>query len=219
MYAISHAASALLIKKRYPTVPIWPILVSVQLVELLWCVLVWAGIERVSFHDHHASLDFLPYSHSIATGVGLGLLAVLLLWRAPPRMALAVAVGIGIVSHVLLDIVQHEPDIHLLPAEMGPAFGLSLMDLPWLNLVVEIAFGVFCWRIYGGSRRMLVGIVLFNGANLPTMLQPAGLIDRIAEHPWTLPAIILFQIAVTWLFIAYTAGDETTRAAGTGAGQ
>lgn len=35
MYAISHAATALILKRRYPSVGLWPLLVAVQAVELL----------------------------------------------------------------------------------------------------------------------------------------------------------------------------------------
>ncbi len=203
MYAISHAASALLLKKTHPAVAIWPLLVSTQVVELMWCGFVWTGVERVSFHEHHVSLDFLPYSHSVGTGVGLALLALALLFRLPPRLQLARGVALGVVSHVLLDLVQHEPDIRLLPWADGPRLGLSLMDAPLLNALVELAFGILCWRVYGGRVALLVGIIAFNLMNLPTMLQPRFLVDAIAAHPASLPALILAQIVATWVFVAW----------------
>jgi hypothetical protein len=36
MYAINHAATALVLKKNAPKVNIWLILVAVQFVEVLW---------------------------------------------------------------------------------------------------------------------------------------------------------------------------------------
>ena len=39
MFAINHAATGLIIKKIYPDVPMAIILVSVQLIEILWVVL------------------------------------------------------------------------------------------------------------------------------------------------------------------------------------
>ena len=38
MFAINHAATALVIKKRFPTVPMIWLLLSVQLVELMWAI-------------------------------------------------------------------------------------------------------------------------------------------------------------------------------------
>jgi hypothetical protein len=38
MFAINHAATALVIKKKYPQAPMGLLLISVQLTELLWVV-------------------------------------------------------------------------------------------------------------------------------------------------------------------------------------
>jgi hypothetical protein len=46
MFAVDHAATALLVKRRYPSVPLAPILVSVQAMELAWVGLNYLGIER-----------------------------------------------------------------------------------------------------------------------------------------------------------------------------
>ena len=36
MFAINHAAAALLVKRRYPDVSLVPILIAVQSMEFLW---------------------------------------------------------------------------------------------------------------------------------------------------------------------------------------
>jgi hypothetical protein len=38
MFAVDHAATALLIKRRFPAVPMTPLLVSVQAMELAWAL-------------------------------------------------------------------------------------------------------------------------------------------------------------------------------------
>jgi len=48
MFAVDHAATALLIKRRYPSVSLTPILVSVQAMELAWVGLNYLGIERTT---------------------------------------------------------------------------------------------------------------------------------------------------------------------------
>ena len=45
MFAVDHAATALLLKRRLPSVPLAPILVSVQAMELAWVGLNYLGIE------------------------------------------------------------------------------------------------------------------------------------------------------------------------------
>src|SRR5206468_8722838 len=48
MFAIDHAAAALLINRRFPSVPIAPLLVSVHAMELAWVTFNYLGIERTT---------------------------------------------------------------------------------------------------------------------------------------------------------------------------
>jgi membrane-associated phospholipid phosphatase len=100
MFAIDHAATALLLKRRYPSVPMAPLLVSVQAMELAWVGLNYAGIERTttdvvvrSVANIH--LVSMPYSHSAATAVGAAVLSWLILEKGFGRAALGRAVGLG----------------------------------------------------------------------------------------------------------------------------
>jgi hypothetical protein len=46
--AVDHAATALLLKRRFPAVSIVPMLVAVQAMELTWAVLNYLGVERTT---------------------------------------------------------------------------------------------------------------------------------------------------------------------------
>src|SRR2546425_1090104 len=74
MFAIDHAATALLVKRRFPSVPMAPLLVSVQAMELAWVTLNYLGVERTttestvrSVADIH--LAYMPFSHSVGTAI------------------------------------------------------------------------------------------------------------------------------------------------------
>src|SRR4029453_10471680 len=108
MFAVDHAATALLIKRRYPSVTLAPILVSVQAMELAWVGLNYLGIERTtteatvrSVADVH--LAYMPYSHSVATAAAAAVLAWLVIEKGLGRVALGRAVGVGIGSHLIFD--------------------------------------------------------------------------------------------------------------------
>src|SRR3954466_12935349 len=110
MFAVDHAATALLLKRRYRTVPIAPMLVAVQAMELAWVFLNFAGVERTttertvrSVADIH--LTYMPYSHSVATALVAGLAAWLAIEFGARRPLLGRAVGLGIVSHLVLDLL------------------------------------------------------------------------------------------------------------------
>lgn len=211
MYAITHASTALILKRRFRVRAMWPLLVSVQAIELLWVVFVYAGLEHVRYSPDKVHLDFLPYSHSIGTTAVVALVGWLFYRYGRQQPALAVAVAIGVMSHVVLDLIHHEPDIALLPMAGGPRFGFNLQGWPLADLIVEVCFGVMCWFIFGGSRALLAAIVVFNLANIPFMFPRPGTGARLAEYPAILPTVILIQIVMTWWAIWYFARQQLRR--------
>lgn len=153
-------------------------------------------------------LDFLPYSHSVASGALLAALA----WgmgRSAHRTYVGAAIGLGIFSHIVLDIIHHEPNITLLPLAWGPRLGLNLQGFPLADFLVELAYCVACWKIFGGSRQLLIGIVILNLLfNLPIMFPARGVIALIAAHPFILPTTILVQVVATWTLVWWFGQDK-----------
>jgi len=208
MFAVDHAATALLIKRRFPSVSLTPLLLSVQAMELVWVGLNYLGIERTtteasvrSVSDIH--LAYMPFSHSVATAAGGALLAWLLVEKGLGRPAIARAIGIGIFSHLVLDVLTHAQDIVLWPGRTLPPLGLGLYDrAPMWGFALEIAYGVVCWSVYRGSRSLLAMIILGNLANV-TLFSAAipGPEQYLAGHPLMLVTLIAVQIVVTLVLI------------------
>jgi membrane-bound metal-dependent hydrolase YbcI (DUF457 family) len=204
MFAIGHAATALLVKRRFPQARILWLLLSVQLMEILWVAFNYVGLERTTTESSVKSVSdvhlvFMPYSHSIASGLLLALLAWLVIAKGLRNKDLGLAVGGGIVSHLILDLVTHAPDIAIAPGVAEPMFGLGLYStVPLLAFFIELAYGAFCWWIYRGGRALLLVIVIFNIANL-SFLSAAipGPEELLAGHPQILVTLIAVQIAVT----------------------
>jgi hypothetical protein len=179
---------------------LWPLLISVQLVELLWILFTYLGIERPRITPDAIHLDFLPYSHSVTTGVILAAIA----WgfgKAVRRTNVGAAIALAILSHVLLDLIHHEPNIALLPMQWGPRFGLNLQGYPILDFLVELAFCVACWAFFRGTRGLLIGIVIFNLLDIPLMFPRPDTFAPLVEHPSLLPTLILIQIVATWVVV------------------
>jgi hypothetical protein len=206
-YPISHASAALVLKRKFPRVGLIPLLISVQAVELLWIIFSYLSIERAVITPDAVHLSFLPYSHSIATGV----LLAALVWgmgKSARRSTVGVAIALGILSHIALDIIHHEPDIALLPLAWGPRIGLNLQGYPILDFVVELAFCVACWKIFDGSRELLIGIVVFNLLNIPLMFPPSGSLTPLVNHPNVLPTLILIEVLATGFLIWWFGKDR-----------
>jgi hypothetical protein len=204
MFAINHAATALIVKRRFPTASIILLLISVQLMELLWVLFNYVGLEKTttepsvkSVSDIH--LAFMPYSHSIGSAVALSVLVWLIFAKGFRKPAVGMALGVGVLSHLVLDLLTHAPDISIPPGINQPKFGLGLYGAaPLVAFVVEVLYGVFCWWVYRGGRALFVVIVLFNLANL-SLLSPAvpGPEEYLAGRPILIVTVIALQIIAT----------------------
>jgi len=204
MFAINHAATALIIKKEFVNVPIVWLLISVQLMEILWVILNFLGVERTTTEKEvryvgDVHLSYMPFSHSIVTKVGVALLSWLIISKGLSQPDIGIAVGIGVISHLILDLITHSNDIAIAPFIKGPKFGLGLYaKYPIVAFILEIGYGIVCWWIYKGGWALLATIVVFNVANI-SMFSSAvtGIEKHMANRPLLITAIILVQILVT----------------------
>jgi membrane-bound metal-dependent hydrolase YbcI (DUF457 family) len=204
MFAINHAATALIIKKEFINVPIIWLLISVQFMEILWVILNFLRVERTTTEKEvryvgDVHLSFMPFSHSIVTMVGVALLAWLIISKGFGLPDAGIAVGIGVISHLILDLITHSKDIVIAPFIKSPKFGLGLYaKYPIVAFVLEIGYGIICWWIYKGGWALLTVIVVFNLANI-SMFSSAitGIEKHMANRPILITTVILTQILVT----------------------
>jgi membrane-bound metal-dependent hydrolase YbcI (DUF457 family) len=149
----------------------------------------------------------MPYSHSVATAVGAALLAWLIIEKGLGRALLGRAVGLGIVSHLILDLATHGHDIVLWPSLATAKLGLGLYAAaPLAAFFVELLYGVFCWYVYRGSPGLLAFIIIGNLANL-SILAPdiPGPEQYLAGRPLLVVTVILVQIVVSLVLVGVLA--------------
>jgi hypothetical protein len=113
-----------------------------------------------------------------------------------------------VLSHVVLDLIQHDPNIAFLPMAWGPRFGLGLASYPAVDFIVELAFCVGCWKVFGGSKGLLIGIVIFNLLNLPLMFSTVGVGGAVGSHPALLPTLVLLGVLASGILVWWF-GRET----------
>jgi len=208
MFAINHAATALIIKKEFINVPIIWLLISVQFMEIWWTILNLLGIERTTTENEvryvgDVHLSYMPFSHSMVTMVGVGVLAWLVISKGLNQPEIGIAVGIGVISHLILDLITHSNDMAIGPLVRGPKFGLGLYPkYPMVAFFLEMGYGIFCWWIYKGGWALLTTIVVFNLANI-SMFSSAvtGIEKHMANRPLLIAAVILVQILVTLILV------------------
>jgi membrane-bound metal-dependent hydrolase YbcI (DUF457 family) len=216
MFAVDHSATALLIKRRFPSVSMTPLLVSVQAMELAWVALNYLGIEHTttsatvrSAADIH--LTDISYSHSVATVAAAMLIAWWLIERRLDQPALGRAVAVGIVSHLVLDTATHAPDIALWPGSPFGRLGLGLYSgAPSVAFIVELTYGFLCWWIYRGSRTLLWIIVVGNLANVSFFFAAVpGPEQFLGGHPMLIVTLIFGQIVTMLVLVGVFSSERS----------
>lgn len=211
MNAINHAATALLLKKRWPELPLIPALISVQLIEFLWVILNLANVEVTTtepnvraLNDIH--LSYMPYSHSLGSVVLISVFCWFVLAKVMRRPGWAIPVAIGVFSHILLDILVHAHDIEVIPGFIPSKIGSGLYDVPAFAFWVETLYGVFCWWTFRGTKALLAVIVGLNLAAVPFYVpQIRGPEALLSGHPKIFALVILLHILIGLLAVGWFA--------------
>jgi hypothetical protein len=159
---IGHIAVGLAGKRLAPSVSLATWLASVQLADLLWPIFLLTGLEHVRIAPgitRFTPLDFYDYpiTHSL---VGSACWAALFAgaWAIAHRSTrVAALLAAGVVSHWVLDVISHRPDVPVLPH--GPYLGLGLWNSVTATLAVEltmlaIGIGLYVRGGCAGRRRV-----------------------------------------------------------------
>ncbi|HKE83926.1 MAG TPA: hypothetical protein VKB50_09235 [Vicinamibacterales bacterium] len=219
MFAVDHAATALVIKRRFPSVSIVPLLISVQAMELAWVVLNYLGIEHTTTSATvrrvaDIQLADIRYSHSVVPVVVAALAAWWIIERGLGRRLLGRALAIGIVSHLVLDILTHASDIALWPGAPFPKLGMGLYSsAPSVAFVIELLYGVLCWWIYRGTRTLAAVIALGNLANISFFFDSIpGPEQLLAGRPLLVVTLVFIQIVTTLVLVGVFSSKSQDRA-------
>jgi hypothetical protein len=141
---IGHFAVAFALMLFFPGVLPLIILIGVAFPDLLWPILVFAGIERVTIDPDsplQKGIEFVryPYSHSLVLGTVIASMIGLVLalgFGALTGLLFAVASA----SHWILDTVMHRKDLPVLGFGQDRKVGLGLWTRPRLAFVIEYVF-------------------------------------------------------------------------------
>ena len=136
-----HYSAAFLAKRIDPGVPLWVLLLAVQLVDVFWALFILLGIEHARVDPTLASspldLYHMPYTHSLVATLGWALAAFVVARSLLGHTMSAVVIGLAVASHWVLDLVVHRPDLSFWDGVMKMGFGL--WDRPLVALALELA--------------------------------------------------------------------------------
>lgn len=214
---VGHFGLGLAAKKAAPRVSLGTLFLSVQLADLLWPLLLLAGLEHVRIAPGITlltPLDFYDYpiSHSLVALAGWGFLFGLtyFLLRRSPRGALIVAAGV--LSHWFLDLLTHRPDLPLLPD--GPYLGLGLWNSRIGTLAVETGLFILgiALTLRATTARDRTGVYAF--WSLAAFLYLIWIASLLGPPPPSEKAVALAGVAL-WLVIPWGYWIDRHRSAAT----
>ncbi len=130
MAAVAHLGVGLAAKRVAPRVPLWVLMVSAWVIDIVWGVLFLAGIERYPGPEVVATS---PYSHGLFMAVVWSVLAGLVARRISHNSRTGLVIGLLVFSHWIVDFISY-PMTAVFPNAAGipllfdgsPTVGLGL---------------------------------------------------------------------------------------------
>lgn len=213
---IGHFAVALAAKRAAPEVSLGTLVVAAQLADLVWPTLVLLGIESFAIRPGITAvtpLDFTsyPYSHSLVALAGWGFVLAAVYYAVRRRPLAAAVLFCVVLSHWLLDVATHRPDM---PLTIGGSarLGLGLWNSIAATLAVEgLLFAAGVW-IYARTTRALdrTGTWSFIGLALFLVLVYAA---NVLGPPPPSVAAVAWSAQAIWLLVAWGYWIDRHRAA------
>lgn len=154
---IGHWAPALAAaaaSKKAP--PLAVLFIGAQLVDWAFFALLLLGVEHMRFSPGISAMNpmdlyHMPITHSLLGSLGFAAAFGAAIWLASRDKAAAMIGGAVVLSHWLLDLLVHVPDLTL--AGSPPKLGLGLWNHPWVEMPLELGITFGALWLFTRARR------------------------------------------------------------------
>ena len=212
---VGHAGLALAAKRAAPEVSVGALVAASFGIDLLWPVLLIAGVERVRVDPGNTAFtplafDAYPWSHSLAMVLLWSLLGGFVTRAITGKSRPAWIVGVLVLSHWVLDALTHRPDLPLAPWESAPRVGLELWSSIPATFLVEGAIFATGIALYTLGTRAVdrVGTLAF--AAFVSLTAAVWVVGPFGPPPPGASAIAWVGLAM-WLFPVWAAWFDRHR--------
>lgn len=202
---LGHFGLALAAKRVIPRASLGTTVMAAQWADGIWPVFVLIGIEHAEIRPGVTvvtPLDFVsyPFSHSLAADVGWAVLFAVAYGTLRKDWRTALWLGVLVLSHWVLDVIAHRPDMPTWPG--GPRLGAGLWNSLPGTLVAEFAlFGAGLW-LYLRATRARDG----RGSVLPWAFAATLIFVYVAAvfgPPPPSERVLAISGLAGWLFVAW----------------
>ena len=144
--------------KKIETKPsLGTLFMAAQFLDLLWPLLLILGIEKVAIKPGISAMNpfdfvYYPFTHSLLFSIIWGILFGAVYFFFKKNIKAAILLGVLVVSHWILDLIVHIPDLPLFPGSVKVGFGL------WNSITATILVEGFIF---------LVGVYIYSKSTNP----------------------------------------------------
>jgi hypothetical protein len=211
---IGHFGIGLALKRADKTLSLGLLFIAVQLSDLIYGVTLLAGIEKISIISGtnpltSAQYTFFPYSHSLVATLILAGLVALIFLVVPFKIGLsksrtALVMATAVMSHFVLDVIVHNPDIDLLGNGVYK-IGLGLWNYPIASYVVEALLLIAGLWIYLKSTEAKNFVGKYGLPILSVILLILNGVNTFVLYPTNVEnfAVTMLVVYVTTIIIAF----------------
>jgi hypothetical protein len=202
---IGHFAVALAAKRAAPRASLGTLVLAAQFLDILWPVLLVAGVERVEIRPGDTvftplHFEHYPISHSLAAAVAWAAVFGTAYYAVTRYGRGALVAAALVVSHWVLDWITHGPDLPLWPG--GTLQGLGLWNSVAATLVTEgLMFGAGLW-IYLRATRAKDALGRWNVAIFALLLLVIYVVAAFGPPPPDVRTLAYTAFGV-WLLVAW----------------
>jgi len=207
---LGHFAAAYGAKRLAPQTSLGTLFAAAQLPDLVWPWLLLTGVEQAAIAPGDTAFtplrfDSYPVSHSLVTLAGWGIaFAAVHLWRRRRGFDAAVLFAL-VISHWVLDVVSHRPDVPLWPG--GPRLGLGLWNSVPATVAVELALFAPGLGLALSITRARDGLGRWGFAGLAALLLLIYAVNALGPPPPSMQAVgwtgsvggLLFVALAAWI--------------------
>jgi hypothetical protein len=152
---IGHFGAGFAAKRFAPRVSLGTLFLAAQFIDLLWPTFLLLGIERVRIEPGATAVtpllfEHYPLSHSLVAVLGWAVLVGGAHYLLRRQRAGAIVVATLVVSHWVLDLIVHRPDLPILP-NGTLLVGLGAWSSLPLTLLIEIPLFIAGVWLYARS--------------------------------------------------------------------
>ncbi|MCC3376132.1 permease [Cohnella sp. REN36] len=186
-----HFGLAAAVKARSPEVPLWALMVSTQLLDIIFAPLYLSGVETLEpvgeTFSYGGNIIHADYTHALLSALLISAIAGWLAMRRWGKRG-GIAIGATVMSHWVLDLLVHRADMPILPGNWG--------DLPLLG------FGLWRYPVVASAMEVLliaVGLLLYIGSLYREKRSPAASSRGIYAAGGVMGALLVLSLVSDWL--------------------